>query len=87
MIYLHPGAVGVFLKSVRVEGSDRIALLELRTGRPATGTPITSIALGDSTVPLSDRNANYLDEVEPLIFQVVGVQFEPLVEDEFDHAG
>lgn len=49
--------------------------------------PSTSIALGDSTVPLSDRNANYLDEVEPLIFQVVGVQFEPLVEDEFDHAG
>ncbi len=62
VIYICPGAVGVFSESVRVEGSDRIALLELRTGRPATGTPITSIALGDSTVPLVDQNANHLDE-------------------------
>ena len=34
----------------RVEGADRITLLELRIGRPATETPIASIAPGELTI-------------------------------------
>ena len=43
----------------RVEGADRITLLELRTGRPATGTPIASIALGKGTITVVAGIDNY----------------------------
>ena len=85
VIHRRPGAAVPFLDERRVEDSDRIALLELRTGRPATGTPIASIVLGDSSVPLAGLESNYLDAADPLVFRIVDVQFEPLGEDEFDH--
>lgn len=85
VIHRRPGAAVPFLDERRVEDSDRITLLELRTGRPATGTPIASIVLGDSSVPLAGLESNYLDAADPLVFRIVDVQFEPLGEDEFDH--
>ena len=84
VVYRRPGAVG-FLDSIWVEGNSRIEPLELHTGRPTTDAPDTSIAPGDSSVPLGAVDSNYLDAAEPLDFTVVDVQFEPLVDDEFDH--
>ncbi|WCH25183.1 hypothetical protein [Aeromonas salmonicida] len=85
MFYRRPGAVGVFLESVRVEGSGRKGPLELHTGRPTADAPDTSIAPGDSSVAVNGPDSNYLDGAESLDFMVVDVQFEPIVEDEFDH--
>ncbi len=79
--------MGMFLKSVRVEGFDRIRPLALRTGRPATDTPDASIALGSSRVIPVGQKTNYLDDALEVVFRVIDVQFEPLVDDEFDHAG
>lgn len=84
VVYRRPGAVGL-LDSVQVEGNGGKGPLELRTGRPTTDTPDTSITLGDSSVPHNDGHSNYLDAAEPMIFIVADVQFEPLVDDEFDH--
>ncbi len=75
VICRRPGAVGVLLESVRVEGSDRIRPLALRTGRPATDTPDASIAHGDSSVPVGKRETNHLDDADLPVFQVVDVQF------------
>jgi hypothetical protein len=85
VVYRRPGAVGVFLESVGVEGNSRTGPLELRTGRPTTDTPDTSIAPGDSSVAVNGLDSNYLDDAAPLDFIVLDVQFEPLGEDEFDH--
>lgn len=46
-------------QGVRIEDADRITLLELRTGRPATGTPIASIALGKQTITVVAGIDNY----------------------------
>lgn len=85
VVYRRPGAVGVFLESVGVEGNSRTGPLELRTGRPTTDAPDTSIAPGDSSVAVNGLDSNYLDAAAPLDFIVLDVQFEPLGEDEFDH--
>lgn len=85
VIHRRPGAMGAFLESVRAGGADRIRPLFLRTDRPAIGTTDASIAPGDSSVPPTEQETNYLDGADLSVFQVVDVQFEPLVDDEFDH--
>ena len=53
---------------VRVEGADRMTLLELRTGRPATDTPDASIAHGRSTVITCRLVFNHLNPPVTIYF-------------------